>query len=233
MKNQHQKIHTPVSVRNSIAAMAALAALLAAQPSSRAGVVDPAGDLLSTFTGPHNGDLDVVFADFTYDPSTDTFLFTSDQADFIGLTAGAQYVWGIDRGQGTERFVGGTPSVGAGVKFDSIVILRPDTTVTVRDLISGVATNFGAGKATVSGQTISAQIAGSLLPTFGAGFLTKHQYTTNLWPRGPGAGNATISDFAPDASNFQVRVVPEPASLAMLALGLAAPAALLRRIARR
>lgn len=35
------------------------------------------------------------------------------------------YVWGIDRGQGAERFLAGSPSIGGGA-FDSVLILRSD-----------------------------------------------------------------------------------------------------------
>src|SRR4051812_20539796 len=76
---------------------------------------DPPNDFLSTFTGPHGADLDVIGFDATFDGSTFTF---TDQANGpIGATSGGIYVWGVNRG-------GNTPGFGAfrpGVLFDSLV----------------------------------------------------------------------------------------------------------------
>jgi PEP-CTERM motif len=187
-----------------------------------AGQMDPVGDILPTYVNQATakGDLDVIFIDFTYDPVKDVFFFTSTLADNVGLTPGAFYVWGVDRGKGTERFVGGSPSIGAGVKFDAVVVLRPDTSVTVTDIINAKSTNLGLGKASINGATISASIAGSLLPTFGAGFPEKGHYTANLWPRVGAGNNNQVTDFAPNASNLLVTVVPEPTSIALIALAI-------------
>ena len=46
-----------------------------------------------------------------------------------------------------------------------------------------------------------------------------NDYDWSLWSR-DGAGNARISDFAPDNAVLNVTVVPEPGSLALLATGL-------------
>lgn len=209
-----------------------LAAFLAAAASStaRAGVVDPAGDILATYVNQASapGDLDVVFAHFLYDRDADTFTFTSTQAAAIGSTPGSLYVWGVDRGTGTARFVAGTPSVGAGVLFDSVVVLRPDTSVTVSDIINLKTTNLGLGVARIDGNTISATISASLLPELG--LFARTAYTTNLWPRVGAGNNNQITDFAPDASNFVVTVVPEPSTVALSACAaIVLPVALARR----
>src|SRR5664279_246494 len=104
------------------------------------GITDPAGDFLPTYTGARTGDLDVLSAFVTYNPGTDTFFLSSTLAAPLGTTASAFYVWGFDRGQGTERFVSGTPSIGAGVLFDSVVIVRLDGSVTVTRLVGGGST---------------------------------------------------------------------------------------------
>lgn len=128
-------------------------------------------------------------------------------------------MWGLDRGAGTERFVAGSPSVGQGVKFDAAVFLRPDGTARVTTFVGSVATavEVGAGTATIASNTISGSISGALLGSTGFG---KPAYTWNLWPR-IGTTNKTISDFAPDAMNVTVAAVPEPATYALMGLGLA------------
>jgi hypothetical protein len=53
---------------------------------------------------------------------------------------------------------------------------------------------------------------------------TLDQYTWNLWPRWGGIpfSDAQISDFAPNATNAAVDVVPEPGTLLLLATGVMA-----------
>ena len=201
-----------------------LAALVAA-PAHAIGITDAANDYLPSFTGSTAGDLDVLSSFVTYNPDSDTFFFSGTFAAPVGTTAGGFYVWGLDRGTGTERFNTGNAPTGAGVKFDSVVIFRLDGTATVN--LFGPPATVTAGAVSFAGNTISGSISGSLLP--GAG-LAKTAYTWNLWPRdGAVAGNAAISDFAPDHSNAPVVAVPEPQTYALLGLGLGAVAWAARR----
>ena len=206
-----------------------LAGLLASGAQAQS-ITDPTGDFLPSYIGPQNGDVDVASAFAGYNPATDTFSFSGSFAGAVGTTAGAFYVWGLDRGVGTERFVTGSPSVGQGVKFDAAVFLRPNGTARVITFAGSVGTaiELGAGTATIAGHTISGSISGALLP--GTGF-AKSAYTWNLWPR-IGSTNNTISDFAPDAMNVTVAAVPEPATYAMMGLGLAGIGFVRRRRAR-
>lgn len=175
---------------------------------------DGINDFIPSYTGAHNGDLDVVSAFVTYNPGTDTFFFSGTMDGAIGTTSTAFYVWGVDRGTGTARF----GAIATGVLFDSVVILRPDGTATVNRLPG--ADNLPVGTATIAGNTISGNISGALLPSNG---FAKMDYTWNLWPRdGLHVGNAQISDFAPDNSSAAVTVVPEPSTVALLMLGLGA-----------
>ena len=189
-------------------------ALTVLASAASAAITDPIGDFIPSFTGPHHGDLDVASAFVTYNPGTDTFFFSGTMDDAIGTTPTAFYVWGVDRGTGTARF----GALASGVLFDSVVILRPDGTATV-NRFNG-ATNLPVGTASFAGNTISGSISGSLLASTG---FAKTAYTWNLWPRDSSQlGNAAISDFAPDNATVAVAVVPEPATVALLALGLGA-----------
>ena len=183
-------------------------------------ITDAADDFLLTYIGPQNGDVDVVSAFAGDNPGNDTFSFSGTFADAVGITPGAFYVWGLDRGAGTERFVAGSPSVGQGVKFDAAIFLRPDGTARVTTFIgsAATATEVGAGTARIVGNTISGSISGSLLASTG---FAKSDYTWNLWPR-IGTTNNTISDFASNGVNVPVAAVPEPTTYALMAMGLVA-----------
>ncbi|MBS1713564.1 MAG: PEP-CTERM sorting domain-containing protein [Armatimonadetes bacterium] len=193
-----------------------LIALFSCAASSAFAVNDAVGDFISTYTGPPNADVDVVSATVGYDGSD--YVFSATMAGVIGSTTGALYVWGFDRGQGTARFSPSIPGT-ENILFDSVVVMRPDTTLTVTRIFEGGSTNFGAGTVTVSGATLTARVAKSELPNQGLAF---DKYTWNLWPRVGTGNNNQISDFAPDHENAAVDVVPEPVTLVALGTGLAA-----------
>ncbi|KQW51361.1 MULTISPECIES: PEP-CTERM sorting domain-containing protein [unclassified Roseateles] len=199
------------------------ATLLALPLASHAltSIDDAQGDFLATFGGSSaSTDLDVLSASVTYAPGTDLFTLTATMDGVIGSTATGLYVWGVNRGAGTAGFAG----IGInGVRFDRVIILRPDGTGT----IGGVGA-LPAGSVTLSGKTITATVSGSLLPS--TGFANKFDYTWNLWPRDSAfAGTAAISDFAPNNANFTTSPVPEPATFATLLGGLGLVAFLGRR----
>ena len=177
---------------------------------------DATGDFISTYTGPQNPDVDVVSATVGSD-GTD-YIFSTTMAGDIGATTGALYVWGFNRGQGTARFSPGIPGT-EDILFDSVVVMRPDTTLTVNRIFEGGSTNFGAGTVTISGATMTARVAKSELPNQGFAF---DKYTWNLWPRVGSGNNNQISDFAPDHTNAPVEIVPEPFSMMALVGGLTA-----------
>ena len=109
------------------------------------------------------------------------------------------YVWGFDRGAGAT-----TANFGAiglpNIIFDSVVVVLPDGTGQVVTLEMGtpVPTPLPAGAITIDGNTFTAMVPLSMLPS--QGFATA-DYTQNLWPRYGGIEtDDQISDFAPDAS---------------------------------
>ena len=198
--------------RFAMTALCAAALMLAAGAARAQGIADPFGDYVPGFSGSKLGDLDVLSASVTYDPTNDKFLFTGSFAAAVGTTAGGFYVWGVNRGAGTAGFAAnGLP----GVLFDSVLLLRPNGTGSIG------ANQLPAGAVTISGNTITGVVSGSLLASTG---FSKSNYTFNLWPRNTavGSGFTQIADFAPDNSNFTATVVPEPGSLALMSLGLAA-----------
>jgi hypothetical protein len=179
-------------------------------PSNARAVIisDPIGDFLPTYTGVKGGDLDVTSAEVTLNGSQ--LFFSATLAAPVGTTPGASYVFGLDRGQGTQRFITGSPSIGAGVFFDSVVILRPDGTANFTDQIDTNRSTALSGT-TIAGNRIFGTFNISLFPTTG---FAPSAYTWNLWPRVSSvAGAAGISDFAPNASNASVAAVPGPSDI--------------------
>lgn len=200
------------------------AALLASPLLSQAfsGITDPAGDFLSTFAGSaSSADLDVLSATVLYDAAQDLYKLTSTQNGPVGTTATGFYVWGVNRGAGVASFAANGID---GVRFDRVVILRPNGTGSV-----GGVGDLPAGSVTVSGNTITGVISGALLSSTGFG---KLDYTWNLWPRdGAFSGFAAISDFAPDNASFTTTpgLVPEPQTYALWLAGLGAMIVMARR----
>ena len=208
------------------AAVLSVASLLAqASP-----VVDATGDFLASYVNsgrPQGADLDVISADVVYLPASHQFRFVATMAGAIGTTpaAGAEaplYVWGIDRGAGTERFLAGSPSIGDGVAFDAVLLLNPNGNATVNLFGLGGGATILTGVTVVDGATISATLDEGMFPSQGLLF---GSYTWNMWPRFGAGNNAQISDFAPneaagarDAANAPVSI-PEPSTLAIALLG--------------
>lgn len=194
----------PTDKRLLLSALCGAVALTLA--SAAHAVTDPTGDFLPGYRGSHNGDLDVVSADATYNSGTHLFDFTAMLNAPVATTSSAFHVWGLDRG--------------AGVKFDTVVIFRLDGTATIGATVLAHDVSF-------SGNTVTGSVPDALLPSMGLAF---DDYGRNLWPRdGTVTSNAAISDFAPDASDGAVTAVPEPASFAMLGLDLGLMGAVARR----
>jgi hypothetical protein len=213
----------PTRVR--LAALAVVLATAATAPAAAA-IVDPAGDFLATYTGPQNGDLDILTAAAAFDGAALTLTTQANGA--VGATAGAFYAWGVNRGSGTPGLLQSTsPAIGAWALHDAIVLLRPNLSGTVVLIGAGGAltfTNLAPGSVTVAGDTIRGLLPISLLPSTG---FAAEDYTYAAWTRSAPGSNAFVADFAPDGATF--RAVPEPATWLCLILGFAAVGGAMRR----
>ena len=200
---------------------AAAVALALAGAESHAAIMDPLGDFLTSYVGPPSGDLDVTLVDARITAPGEVRL-TGTHAGEIGTTEGAAYVWGINRGAGTDSLTGLMPSVGQGVAFDAVAVLDPDGFNFVLNLPDGAPIPLDPSAISIDGPTISVVLTEALLPSTGFAF---RDYEYNLWPRyAPEQvdplNNRQISDFAPDASTFTA-VIPLPGALALQLAGLA------------
>lgn len=207
------------------------AALLAlAGPSLASPLADAPGDFLASYTGPQNGDLDILSASVRFDGSH--FHLSSTVNGAVGSTPGALYVWGINRGAGLPRLTFGTPSVGGTAPFDAVAVLFPDglgRAVTF-PLAGPPSITPLPGLVSVDGSTISASFQASLFPTNG---LAPQDYTFTLWSRARvsplmDGTNAEIADFAPDVGGM-TSTVPEPGAWALMIVGFGVMGAMLRR----
>lgn len=206
----------------------ALAVLAFASPAS-ATVVDPAGDYVSTYTGPQNGDVDILSGDVAFDGTS--YFLTSTMNGSIGSTTGSIFVWGVNRGSGTARLTFGTPSVGAGILFDSVIVMFPDGTLRVVTFpLAGAPTiNVIGGGTGVAGDTLSATVPLALLGSMG---FAPEDYSFSFWSRARinpalDGTNAEIADFLP--GSIEARSVPEPATWLSMLLGFGVVGSAIRR----
>jgi hypothetical protein len=115
----------PQEVLRTSSLLAAACALLVGPPAFGQILSDPIDDFLATFTGPQSPDLDVLSVSATFTSSGVTL--TSTQSGDIGTTPTALYLWGVDRGSGTDRLISsGPPAVGAADILLDVVRLEPN-----------------------------------------------------------------------------------------------------------
>ena len=204
-------------------------ALVASATAASATGVDPADDFIPTYTGPQNGDVDILSGDVAFDGMS--YFLTSTQNGDIGSTAGSIFVWGVNRGSGAPRLTFGTPSVGAGILFDAVIVMFPDGTLRVVTIpLAGAPTiNVIAGGTDVAGNMLSATVSLALLGSMG---FAPEDYTFSFWSRtriNPALDgtNAEIADFLP-SSTF-ARTVPEPATWLSMLLGFGVIGSVMRK----
>ena len=98
---------------------------------SRRPISDPVGDFLPTYTGPQDPGLDVVAHEVVLLEDQGRVVFSGQMAGPIAATQaiGGLYLIGVDRGQGTPRFLGRHAArIGPNVLWDSVVRVNPNGT---------------------------------------------------------------------------------------------------------
>ena len=195
---------------HSTAGLALVLSLLAG-PARADEIPDEAGDFLATYTGPHDAGLDVVGHEVSFLGDRLIFFARMDGPIAPTQAIGGVYLIGLDRGQGTPRFLGGTPIIGPNVLWDLIVRINPNGTGLVNNQVAGMVTPLNPADISINGNEFTASVPLSLLMP-GATRLPL-AWTYNVWPRnGVIIGqNGNVSDLAPDDGNSPVQAVPEPA----------------------
>lgn len=178
-------------------------------------ISDPPNDFLKSFSGPHDGDLDVISFTVDLNAALSQFDISATLDAPLDTSKSNIYVIGVDTGAGA---IHPFANIGeAKVVFDKAIVVRENGTAFL-----------GANPLTptFSGPTFSVSVPFSLLPASVAGFQPS-DYRFNLWPRIALVANSDISDFAPQ--NNTIRAVPEPASWALAILGFGFAGGALRR----
>ena len=208
--------------RRAIALLAAagLAFTVLSGPASAAPIVNAPGDFLPTYTGPQNAGLDVTAHEVTL--TADRLIFYGLMSGDIAATTsiGGVYITGVDRGQGTARFLNAPaapPTIGPNVTWDSVLRIAPNGTGSFINIIAGVTTPLDPLDITITGNEYEARVP---LGLFALGATRPaEQWTYNLWPRNGQGLNVQVSDLAPDDGNSPVHSVPEPGTLSVAAVG--------------
>jgi hypothetical protein len=192
-------------------------------------VVDASNDLLPTYTGAKDADLDVLQADVVIDPQAQTITFSATMKGDIDTRSPKLYAFGVDRGRGAvgrdlvfQGPLGGEPKIGSGVLFDAVAVLAANGNVLFFDALNPGFVPVPNAPVTVSGNQITATLPLALFTS--QGFKLK-EYTFNMWPRSEvSLANTVVPDFAPDNSNAPVSIAGKRAKFELVRSSKAAGA---------
>jgi hypothetical protein len=196
-------------MKSALGGALALAAILVGGPALATTVTSTTG-LLSTYTGPKDGDVEIASASATIDGADLVLSATADAP--IGTTPGAVYVWGVNT-------VGASaPAPFAAEGFGNVLFNN------------AIAASPGGAGVTVVGDTITDAIALSSLKDVA---ISPEQFGISLWPV-VGSGFSGFAEFAPGNGTFTPSLaVPEPANWALMIVGIAGVGAAMRASRRK
>jgi hypothetical protein len=168
--------------------------------------IDASDDFLPSYAGPKDADLDVLQTDVVIDPAAGTVALSAGMKGAIDTRSTKLYVFGIDRGAGAAGGdlvfhgpVGGEPSIGNGVLWDSAIVLTATGQAFFFDALHPGLVPLPDVKVAIAGNQIAATVPLALFPS--QGFRLK-EYSYNVWPRSElSLLNTVVSDFAPDAGH--------------------------------
>jgi hypothetical protein len=173
-------------------------------------IADPVGDFLPTYTGVQAPGLDVVAHEVVLIEEQGRIVFYGKMAGSIAETQAVAgvYLIGVDRGQGTPRFLNpgnSPPEIGPNVVWDAIVRVSPNGTGGFLNSLTGAGTPLDPASITINGDEFTVSVPLSLLVTTDS--RPPAEWTYNLWPRNGLGKNVQVSDLAPDDGNSPVHIV--------------------------
>jgi hypothetical protein len=221
------RLSSPKTSRTSTLLCAALCAAGLAGHAQALPFVDASDDLLPTYTGAKDADLDVLQADVVIDPQAQTITFSATMKGDIDTRSAKLYAFGVDRGRGAvgrdlvfQGPLGGEPKIGSGVLFDAVAVLAANGNVLFFDALNPGFVPVPGAPVTVSANQITATLPLALFTS--QGFKLK-EYTFNMWPRSEvSLANTVVPDFAPDNSNAPVSIAGKRARFELVRSGKAA-----------
>src|SRR5690348_6799800 len=80
----------------------ALVPIVFGTPAAAATVVDPTGDFLPAYNGPHTGEFDVTSFTALFDPSASLFQLSATLAGTINPATDGYYIIGVNTGAGAR-----------------------------------------------------------------------------------------------------------------------------------
>src|SRR5262249_25978306 len=124
-------------------------------------IFDPVGDIMPTYTGGVLPGMDVVAHEVVLLEEQGRVVFCGRMAGEVADTAsvGGLYLFGVNRGSGTPRFVSTPgPVIGPNVVWDSIVRVNPNGTGLFNNVIAGVITPLGPDNIRMDGDEFTVSV---------------------------------------------------------------------------
>jgi hypothetical protein len=183
-------------------------------------ISDPVGDFLPTYTGVQAPGLDVVAHEVVLIEEQGRMVFYGKMAGSVAETqdVGGVYLIGVDRGQGTPRFLrpgNSPPVIGPNVVWDSLVVIRARGSAEFINALTGARAPLDPADIAINGDEFTVSVPLSVMQPDST--RPPQEWTYNLWPRNGIGNNVQVSDLAPDDGNSPVQTIA-PARVASVVI---------------